>query len=181
MIQDDTFLFRGKGERESHHSGSQVLWEWWLVTTTMENYRTWKVSLCVPHLKRMYHISGQITIIPKPELRGFGCGGFPSLNHLGWPRREVAIICPDIFAGFVESVSKSMPPIPQFWGFQSKKPSDGDINQLGGPSTTVVSLKMNSFLPNFEAHPSIQYRQNARMVGVQLLRANTRKDVGGVV
>ena len=50
----------------------QVLWEWWLVTTTMENHLK-----SVPDLKRMYHISGQITIIPKPELKGVGCGGSP--------------------------------------------------------------------------------------------------------
>ncbi len=50
------------------------------------------------HLKfkrRSKHISGQITIIPKPELRGFW-GDSLSKRQVKVTSAEVVIICPDI-------------------------------------------------------------------------------------
>ena len=42
------------------------------------------------------YISGQITIIPKPELRGF-LGDSLTKPPFGVTSAEVAIICPDIY------------------------------------------------------------------------------------
>ena len=44
------------------------------------------------------YLSRQITIIPKPELRGFG-GHFPYFSPpFGVTSAEVAIICPDLYS-----------------------------------------------------------------------------------
>ena len=45
------------------------------------------------------HISGQITIIPRPELRGFW-GDSLTKPRFGVTSAEVAIICPDIWIIF---------------------------------------------------------------------------------
>ena len=44
----------------------------------------------------MYELSGQITIIPKPELRGFW-GDSLTKPPFGVTSAEVAIICPELY------------------------------------------------------------------------------------
>ena len=41
-------------------------------------------------------VSGQITVTPKPELRGFGGGDSLTKLSFGMTSAEVAIICPDV-------------------------------------------------------------------------------------
>ena len=57
---------------------------------------------------RIMTTTGQITIIPKPELRGFW-GDSLTKPPFGVTSAEVAIICPDYYSLFNEKMSRHGP------------------------------------------------------------------------
>ena len=53
-------------------------------------------TITIGNIPQIYHISGQISIIPKPELRAFG-GNSLTKPPFKVTSAEVVIICPDIY------------------------------------------------------------------------------------